>query len=129
MAWVLLTNGALGLLVSFGISVLNHAASALDTLAFTPILGVLSGILSLCGRILGMWGGLVFYALQGFSYYSYSQDFRFSFKSGLSLASIIHLSDGILIVNVAALLFFAAGALILSQRLLMPKHVKTAAGS
>ena len=117
-AWLLLINGALGLVVSLGTMLAVHAAPVeLAALPLVAILGVLSGCLWLRGHVAGAWAGSVFYALQVVSYYAYSGAWSFSVKSGLSLALVLHLPDGVLVVNVAALALLAVNAVVLAPRL------------
>ena len=108
VAWLLLINGLLGLAVSLW--------SMSGDLPILALLGVLSGWLWLRKNIMGVWGALAFYAPQLFSYYAYSRTWSFSMKSGLSVAFVAHLPDGVLVVNVAALTLLVASAAILVQR-------------
>lgn len=115
-AWLLLVNGLLALTVAFAtMPTAWWLASA--SWPLLALLGIVAGALSLHGYIMGVWGGAVYYAPQVFSYYAYSNAWSFSFKSGLSLAAVLRLGDGVLVVNVLALALLALSAAILYRRL------------
>ena len=107
IAWMLVTNGLLGLAVSL--------ATASGAWPLTSILGVVSGVLSLRRYTVGACGGLLYYALQVVSYYPYSNGWSYSVKSGLSLAAVINLPTGVLVLNVLALLLLGASAIVLNR--------------
>jgi hypothetical protein len=107
-AWLLLVNALLGL----GVSLWGRSGE----LPVLALLGLLSGWLSLRGNRAGVWGAMAFYAPQVLSYYAYSMAWSFSVKSGLSLAFVARLPDGVLIVNVVALGLLAVTAAILVRR-------------
>lgn len=115
-AWLLLVNGLLALTMAFATMPAAWwlASASWPLLAF---LGIAAGALSLRGYIMGVWGGAVYYAPQVFSYYAYSNAWSFSFKSGLSLAAVLRLRDGVLVVNVLALALLALSVAILYRRL------------
>jgi hypothetical protein len=80
-------------------------------LSVTPLMGVAAGLLLLRGRIAGAVAGVCFYAIQSISYFSPA--FSFSFKSGLSLAAVFVLTDGVLIMNWAAFILGTLCAVLL----------------
>lgn len=101
-AWLLLFNGAAGLLVPL-VPTLMHSG-ALDPsrlLAITPFWGIAAGVLALRGHVGGFLAGVGFYAIQVISFFS--PDFNVSFKSGLSLAAVFVMPQGVMVVNWAAL--------------------------
>lgn len=89
-AWAMLGNATLGLIVALVVSVPP----------VTSILGLVAGVLAVRGKIAGLVGGLLFYGLQVLSYYSPA--FHFNFRSGISLAAVVSLPHGIMVVNMAA---------------------------
>jgi hypothetical protein len=101
-AWLLLVNGLLGL----GVGLWMGAAFTQGL----PWLGVLSGLLSVRRHRAGAWGALLFYGLQLTSYYPYTGNWSFSYRCGLSLGYVARLPDGVLVVNLAALLLLAVSA-------------------
>ena len=116
MAWLLLINGALGLCLAVHAMWSDQQTGlAIDRWPFVPVLGVLSGALSLRGRRAGLCGALLYYAVQLVSYYPYSHAGAFGVKAGLSVATVVHLSDGVLVVNVLALALLAASVFIVSR--------------
>ncbi len=115
-AWLLFVNGLLALTVAFAAM---PSARWLSPAAWPllALLGLGAGVLSLRGYIAGVWGGAAYYAPQVFSYYAYSNAWSFSVKSGLSLAAVLRLSEGVLVVNVLALVLLIVSAAILYRRL------------
>lgn len=114
IAWLLLANGLLGLTVSL--------ATASGAWPLTSILGIVSGALSVRRYTVGVCGGLLYYALQVAGYYPYSNAWSYSVKSGLSVAAVINLPAGVLVLNVLALLLLGASAIVLGR------HEKTRQG-
>jgi hypothetical protein len=114
-AWIMLINGALGLIVSVGTAVLHRSAAGLiDSPPYISILGALAGLLSIRGAMAGLFGGLLFYAPQILSYYS--KDLQLNFKSGISYPAVVELPHGVLVVNMAALTGLLVIVLILVRR-------------
>jgi hypothetical protein len=107
IAWMLVANGLLGLAVSL--------ATAPGAWPLASILGIISGALSLRRYAVGVCGGLLYYALQVASYYPYSNTWSYSVKSGVSLAAVIKLPGGVLVLNVLALLLLGTSAVALKR--------------
>jgi hypothetical protein len=110
VATVTAVNAALGL-----------AVGALGPLAgrtlLLALLGLLSGILAWRARSGGHIAGLAFYGLQLAAWYSYDATQAWHLRGGLSLAFVVHLQSGLLIVNVFALAMLAASAALLWRNL------------
>ncbi len=101
-ASLMLLNGAIGLAVALGSAALQRMPAALlDAPPYASLLGVVSGLLALRGKLAGLLGGLLFYALQIPSYYS--PRWHFNVRSGISVATVVELAHGVLVINVAAL--------------------------
>ncbi len=114
-AWVMLANGALGLSVALGMAALHRSAAELAASPpITSMLGVVAGVLAVRGKMAGLVAGLLFYGVQILSYYS--QTFQFNFKSGISVAAVVALPHGILVVNLAALAGLAVTIWLLVRR-------------
>jgi hypothetical protein len=107
VACLLVANGLLGLTVSL--------ATASGAWPLISMLGIVSGALSLRRYTVGVCGGLLYYALQVASYYPYSNTWSYSVKSGVSLAAVIKLPMGVLVLNVLALLLLGASAIVLGR--------------
>ncbi len=102
-AWLLLLNGIAGILVPLSLQMLSvNRIETMRAVAITPLWGIAAGLLALRGYIVGILAGVGFYAIQTISFFS--PTFNFNFKSGLSLASVFVLSQGVLVINWAALL-------------------------
>lgn len=98
LAWLLLANGALGCAAA--------AAAWPQAPAQWPwpaILGAASGCLLLKGMSSGLWGGLLSSVLQSLRYLSFVGTGSFGAKWAMSLAVVLHVRDGILVVNLLAL--------------------------
>jgi hypothetical protein len=103
-AWLLLANGLLGL----GLGLWGGLSGAFTQAL--PWLGVLSGLLSMRRHRAGAWGAMLFYGLQLASFYPYTGNWSFSYRCGLSLGYVARLPDGVLVVNLVALLLLAVSA-------------------
>ncbi|MFZ6675921.1 hypothetical protein [Undibacterium sp. Xuan67W] len=115
-AWFMLIDGGIGLFVSASMMIAQHSVSAvINMVSYTSILGVLSGLLALRGRLAGLIGGLFFYGVQMVSYYSH--DIRLNFRSGISLAVVVDLMHGTVVINTVAVAGLAATIWILKKRL------------
>ena len=114
IAVLTIASGAIGLVV-LGVQLLNH-----DAVGATPVLallGLLAGILAWHGRVEGYCTALAFYALQLASFYSYDLTQTYHFRGGLSLAFVMHLQSGVLVVNGFAIVMLATSAVLLCWRL------------
>jgi hypothetical protein len=107
-------NGALGLAV-WALGPLSRGP--IDALPLLALLGLLSGILAWRGRLGGHGAGLAFYSLQLAGYYSYDATQVYHLRGALSLAFVVHLPAGVLVVNVFALAMLAASAALLWRQL------------
>lgn len=116
-AWLLLANGVLGMGPWLSSWISDGRPGRLPFLA---LFGLASAVLALRGQRAGMWGSIVYCALQVFSYYAFSGAWSFSMKAGLSLAYVTRLPHGVLIINVAAAVLLVASVL----GLLVPKPVE-----
>lgn len=112
VAAVTVVNAALGLAVW----ALRPMAGTSATLLLA-LLGLLSGVLAWRGRLAGHAAGLAFYGLQLAAWYSYDASQAWPLRAALSLAFVVHLPAGVLIVNVFALAMLAASAALLWRRL------------
>lgn len=115
-AWTTLANGAVGLIVAASVATLRGLEAPW---VFTPpiasLLGVVAGTLAVRGKRTGLIVGVLFYGLQVPSYYSPS--IQFNFRAGFSLAKVVELSHGILIVNLVALAGLVIALWLLAHRL------------
>jgi hypothetical protein len=107
-------NGALGLAM-WALRPLPGAA--IDALPLLALLGLLSGVLAWRGRLGGHGAGLAFYGLQLASYYSYDATQAYHLRGALSLAFVVHVPAGVLVVNVFTLAMLAASAALLWRHL------------
>jgi hypothetical protein len=110
VATVTIVNAALGL------AVWALTGGAIDTLLLA-LLGLLSGVLVWRGRPAGHGAGLAFYGMQLAAYYSYDATQAWHLRGAFSLAFVLHLRSGVLIVNVFALAMLAASAALLWRHL------------
>jgi hypothetical protein len=119
LAWLLLANGGVLLAAAGATAVRAATLSWLGPSSWLAILAVFSGALLLRGSAAGRWGGLLCSALQAFVYYPYSGGKALGFQWGLSLAAVLQLSEGVLVVNLLALAMLLACAVlpILRRRL------------
>src|SRR5471030_2718032 len=88
MARVLLLNAGLTMLVVFGFIGPPQQTNEFIVLLATGLLGVISAVLAMRGRIIGWWGGLIFYGLQLFSYYPYGDGWGYAVKAGVSFSGL-----------------------------------------
>jgi len=113
VAVLTIANGTLILTVT-GMRLLNDGA--VGAIPLLALLGLLSGILAWHGRSWGHCLGLAFYSIQLASYYSYDLTQAYHIGGGLSLAFVVHMPSGVLIVNVFALAMLAATGVLLCWR-------------
>jgi len=107
VAGISIVSGGLGL----GIWMfLSNAGGSLPLLS---LLGLLSGMLVWRRHAGGHGAGLLFYALQLVGYHSYDAIDIYPLRSILSLAYVVHLPAGVLIVNLLALAMMLASATLL----------------
>jgi hypothetical protein len=111
---VTVVNGALALAVW---AMRPPSGGVADALPLLALLGLLSGILAWRGWPGGHGAGLAFYGLQLAGYYSYDATQVYPLRGALSLAVVLHLPAGVLVVNVFALAMLAASAALLWRHL------------
>lgn len=111
VAGLTVVNAMLGLLVWV------HAGGAIGALPLLSLLGLLSGLTAWRGRPSGHAAALAFYALQLAGYHRYDLTCAYPLHGSLSLAFVVHLAAGVLIVNVLALAMLAASVALLWWRL------------
>lgn len=116
LARVLLLNSVLTVAVVLGLLGGLHDPGALPWLAGAALLGGVSAVLSLRGRRAGLYGDALYYAVQVPSWYPYSPGWSYSVKAGISIAAVLHLAGGVLVVNGVALALLAATLWMLRYR-------------
>jgi hypothetical protein len=114
LARVLLLNSGLALAISLGLLGAPQQASA--WLHGAALLGFLSGLLSLRRSRLGLWGGVLYYALQLFSYFPHDGSPAVSIKAGVSLGVVLRFQQATLVVNLFALALLAITVALLLWR-------------
>jgi hypothetical protein len=120
VARVLLLNSALALGVSLGLLGQPLDGPAAAVVFGAALLGFLAAVLSLKRHRLGLWGGLLYYALQIVSYFPYVGGAGFSVKAGVSIGLVMRFASGVLVLNMVALALLAATAAVLAWRRRLP---------
>ncbi len=113
-AWLLLLNGALGCGVGLGVALLQGQTPAIQW----SVLGALAGILALRAPVPGLAAGLLYYLPAVLSFHG--RDFSFAVRSGISLAWVVDIDGGVLLINLAALALAALSAFLLLRRIKFP---------
>jgi len=121
VARVLLLNSALALGVCLGLLGEQQPADALPLLYGAAMLGFLSAVLSLRRWKLGLWGGVLYYALQLVSIFPFDGGWRFAVRAGVSIGMVMHFPRGVVVLNMVALALLAATAAVLAWRYRAPK--------
>lgn len=98
-----------------GLAVSIYSGGAIETLPLS-LLGLLAGAMTWRGSAPGHAAALAFYGVQLAGYHSYDLAYAHPLRSTLSLAVVVHLPAGVLIVNVLALALFGASAALLWRR-------------
>jgi hypothetical protein len=114
IAALTIASAALSLMVS-GLRLRNH-----DAVGVTPLvalLGLLSGAFAWRGRLPGHAMALLVYGLQLASYYSYDQTQAYHLLAGLSVAFVVQMPSGVLVVNAFAVAMLVASSVLLGWRL------------
>jgi hypothetical protein len=114
VAALTIVNGALGLVV-WATGMLSRGA--IGSLPLLALLGLLSGVLAWRGRPGGHGAGLVFYGVQLAAFHSWHAAHSFHMTWIFSLAFVVRLPTGVLIVNAFAVAMLAASAALLWRRL------------
>jgi hypothetical protein len=120
VARVLLLNSALALGVSLGLLGQPLDGPAAAVVFGAALLGFLAAVLSLKRLRLGLWGGILYYALQIVSYFPYAGGAGFSVKAGVSIGLVMRFASGVLVLNMVALALLAATAAVLAWRRRLP---------
>lgn len=108
LARVLLLNGLLTLGVCLGWLGEPHHGAALALLIAVALLGILSAALALKQQGLGWCGALLYYALQVLSYFPYDGARPWAIKAGVSVGVVLHLANGVLVLNMVAMALLLA---------------------
>ncbi|MYM97147.1 hypothetical protein [Duganella vulcania] len=116
VARVLLLNSALALGVSLGLLGERQPADALPVLYSAAMLGFLSAVLSLKRWQAGLWGGLLYYALQLVAVYPLAGGWQFAVKAGVSIGLVLRFHGAVVVLNMVALALLAATAAVLAWR-------------
>ncbi|MYM91984.1 hypothetical protein GTP91_33015 [Rugamonas sp. FT82W] len=116
VARVLLLNSALALGVSLGLLGERQPADALPVLYGAAMLGFLSAVLSLKRWQAGLWGGLLYYALQLVAVYPLDGGRQFAVKAGVSVGLVLRFPGAVVVLNMVALALLAATAAVLAWR-------------
>lgn len=116
VARVLLLNSALALAASLGLLGAPLAGAEAGLVFGAALLGFLAAVLSLRRHPAGLWGGMLYYAVQLASYFPLDGGPGWSVKAGVSLGLVLHFSHAILVFNLVALALLAATAAVLLWR-------------
>jgi hypothetical protein len=116
LARVLLLNSGLALAVSLGLLGQPVEGTGPALVFGAALLGFLAAVLSLKRWRLGLWGGLLYYALQLVSYFPAAGGWRFSIKAGVSVGLVMQFRTGVLVLNMVALALLAATVAVLAWR-------------
>lgn len=116
VARVLLLNSALALGVCLGLLGERQPADALPPLYGAAMLGLLSAVLSLKRWTLGLWGGVLYYALQLVSVFPFDGGWRYAVRAGVSIGMVLRCPRGVVVLNLVALALLAATAAVLAWR-------------
>nr|WP_315216336.1 hypothetical protein [uncultured Duganella sp.] len=117
VARVLLLNSALTLGVSLGLLGAPQEADALAVLFGVGLFGFLAAVLSLKRWKSGLWGGMLYYAVQLVSYFPHDGGWQYSVKAGVSIGLVLQFSGATLVLNTVALALQCATAAVLAWRL------------
>lgn len=117
VARVLLLNSALTLGVSLGLLGAPQEADALAALFGVGLFGFLAAVLSLKRWKSGLWGGMLYYAVQLVSYFPHDGGWQYSVKAGVSIGLVMQFSNATLVLNMVALALLAATVAVLAWRM------------
>lgn len=116
VARVLLLNSALTLGVALGLLGAPQPAEALPVLFGAGLFGFLAAVLSLKRWQSGLWGGMLYYAVQLVSYFPHDGGWQYSVKAGVSIGLAMRFSSATLVLNMVALALLAATLAVLVWR-------------
>ena len=115
-ARVLLLNSGLTLAVCLGLLGAPLAEGKVSWVFGAAMLGFISAVLSLRRNIVGLWGGLLYYAVQVLQYTPLDGSPGWSMKAGVSIGLVLQFSQAIVVVNMVALALLAVTAAVLAYR-------------
>ena len=113
VAGLTLANATLDLLVW----TMGRPSGAIDSLPGLALLGLLSGALAWRGQAAGHGAALLFYGAQLAGFHPYDASHATPLRGAFSLAFVVHLPAGVLIVNAFAIAVLSASAALLWRRL------------
>ena len=118
LARVLLLNSGLALGVSLGLLGAPLAESDKAPVFAAATLGFVAAVLSLRRHPAGLWGGVIYYAVQLFGYFPADGGADWSVKAGVSIGLVLRFSQFSLVINLvaAALLAITVGVLMWRRR-------------
>lgn len=116
LARVLLLNSALTLGVALGLLGAPQPAEALPVLFGAGLFGFLAAVLSLKRWQSGLWGGMLYYAVQLASYFPHDGGWQYSVKAGVSIGLVMRFSHATVVLNMVALALLAATLAVLAWR-------------
>jgi hypothetical protein len=93
------------------------ACGILGSLPLLALLGLLSGVPAWRGQAAGHGAALLFYGVQLAGFHAWHSSQSYSLRGAFSLAFVVHLPTGVLIVNVFAMTLLATSAVLLWRRL------------
>ncbi|WP_229256277.1 hypothetical protein [Duganella lactea] len=118
LARVLLLNSGLALAVSLGL--LGQAPPARMATFGVALLGFLAALLSLRRHRAGAWGGMLYYLPQVLIFHRFDGGWQFSLQAGVSLGVSLRVAEGVLVVNLLALVLLAVTAVVCYRRARQP---------
>jgi len=121
VARVLLLNSALTLAVGLGLLGAPQEADALPVLFGVGLFGFVAAVLSLKRWKSGLWGGMVYYAVQLASYFPHDGSWQYSIKAGVSVGLVMQFPSATLVLNMVALALLAATVAVLVWRTRAPR--------
>lgn len=116
LARVLLLNSALALAVCLGLLGEAQQGTALAMVYGAALCGFLGAVLSLKRWIAGLWMGLLYYAIQVFSYFPFDGSASYAVKAGVSIGLVLRFPASVVVVNMVALALLAATSAVLMWR-------------
>jgi len=116
LARVLLLNSGLALAVSLGLLGQRLGGAGAALVFGAALLGFLAAVLSLKGWRAGLWGGVLYYALQLASWFPFDGGAGYSIKAGVSIGLVLRCQGGVLVLNMIALALLAATIFVLHRR-------------
>lgn len=122
LARVLVLNSVLTVGVCVGWLGAPQGAGELPWLVGAALLGLVSGLLALRGKLAGWCGSLLYYGVQLVSYYPLGAGRPWSVKAGLSIGMVLTFPGAIVVLNLLALLLWGLSAAMLGRALRLRKR-------